>query len=153
MTVVGRQLSKVRQHELADQQGKGVQISPARHGRKLHRRGRDVTFKCVLNNEMLFKPSLCPNSSKALADASQEDVTAVLIVDIGGRACDVLPAGLEHKLGFDIFGRKASVDEEFALINDLKEEILKDKDQLKTAKKKAVRKITLDHPIKQLGRD
>ena len=69
--VVGRQLPKSEQRELAKLQGKGVTISPDKNGRKAHKRGRDLNFFLALNNEMLMKPGLCPNSSNALTDAAK----------------------------------------------------------------------------------
>ena len=150
--VVGRQLPKIKQRELAKQQGKGVTISPDKNRRPAHKRGRDLTFYCALNNEMLMKPGLCHNSSNVLKDAADQDVTAVVVIDIGGRACDVLPAGLERKLGFDVYSRTISLEDELTYMNELREEALQEKDDVQTKRQKALRLVNLQHAKEKLDK-
>jgi hypothetical protein len=75
--------------------------------------------------------------------AADKDVTAVVVIDIGGRACDVLPAGLERKLGFDVHNRTISLEDEFTYMNKLREEALQEKDDVKTKRQKALRLVNL----------
>ena len=149
--VVGRQLPKTEQRELAKLQGKGVTISTDKNVRKAHKHGRDLNFFFTLNNEMLMKPGLCPNSSNTLTDAAEEDVTVVVVIDIAGRACDVLSEGLERKLGFDVYNRTIRLEDEFTYMNKLREETLHDKDKLKTKRQKALQRVNLEHAIEKLG--
>jgi hypothetical protein len=148
----GRQLPKIEQRELDKQPDKGVTISSDKNHRPAHNRGRDLTFYFTLNNEMLMKPGLCPNSSNVLKDAADQDVTAVVVIDIGGRSCDVLTAGLERKLGFDVYNRTISLEDEFTYMNKLREEALQEKDDVKTKRRKAVRLVNLEHVKEKLER-
>ena len=98
-----------------------------------------------------MKPGPCPNSSNTLTDAAEEDVTVVVVIDIAGRACDVLSEGLERKLGFDVYNRTISLEDEFTYMNKLREETLHDKDKLKTKRQKALQRVNLEHVIEKLG--
>jgi hypothetical protein len=49
------------------------------------------------NNEMLTTSTVCSNTNKALKEALPEQTIAI-VVDLGARAVEMLPPGIDHGL-------------------------------------------------------
>jgi len=149
--VVCRQLSKDKQEKLAMRRP-GVVISPPKNKRPRHVRGPSLTFFFAMYNEMLFKPGLCPNTFNTLKLAAKdgEEIFHVVIIDIGGRASDVLPKCLDSRLGFDLWNRKISLTDEFEAMNKLNELEMLSSVKLKTKRATAVKRVVLQHSIDKM---
>ena len=78
-------------------------------------------------------------------------MTVVVVIDIGGRSCDVLSEGLERKLGFDVYNRTLSLEDEFTWMNKFREETLQEEDNLKTKRKKDLKLVNLEDVVEKLG--